>query len=145
MLSRLSFSVIAICLCALTASAQVPTGTVTGRVVDSKGLTAPGVTVTATSPNLQGPRVTVTSENGDYSLPLLPPGEYTISFELSGFKPVKRTLSVASTQSVPLNVELSLAEITETVQVTADASPFLNTAQVATNIKQELMQGNGGG
>ena len=140
MLSRLSFSVIAICLCALTASAQVPTATVTGRVVDSKGLTAPGVTVTATSPNLQGPRVTVTSENGDYSLPLLPPGEYTISFELSGFKPVKRTLSVASTQSVPLNVELSLAEITETVQVTADASPFLNTAQVATNIKQELMQ-----
>ena len=35
MLSRLSFSVIAICLCALTASAQVPTATVTGRVTRS--------------------------------------------------------------------------------------------------------------
>ena len=137
---KLSLSVIGICLCALTASAQVPTGTISGRVIDEKGGVTPGVTVTATSPNLQGPRVTVTSENGDYAIPLLPPGDYTISFELSGFRGVKRTVSVASTQMVPLNVELTLAEVTETVQVTADASPFLSTAQVATNIKQELMQ-----
>ena len=88
---KLSLSVIGMCLCALTASAQVPTGTISGRVIDEKGGVTPGVTVTATSPNLQGPRVTVTSDNGDYAIPLLPPGDYSISFELSGFRSVKRT------------------------------------------------------
>ena len=86
-----------------------------------------------------GPTVTVTSDNGDYAIPLLPPGDYTVTFELSGFRTVRRTVSVAGTQTVPLDVELSIAEVTETVQVTADASPFLDTAQVATNIRQELM------
>src|SRR5687767_3529862 len=125
--SKLLLAVV-MCLCAVVATAQVPTGTVTGRVVDEKEGVTPGVTVTATSPNLQGPRVTVTSGNGDYSIPLLPPGDYTVTFELSGFRTVRRTISVASTQTVPLNVELSIAEVTETVQVTADASAFLNTA-----------------
>ncbi|MBM3818765.1 MAG: carboxypeptidase regulatory-like domain-containing protein [Acidimicrobiia bacterium] len=47
-------------------AAQSTTGTISGRVVDAQGLPVPGVTVTATSPNQQGTRETVTSENGDY-------------------------------------------------------------------------------
>lgn len=139
MFSKLVLSCLGVCVFALHANAQVPTGTISGRVLDQNGATAPGVTVTAASPSLQVPRVTVTSENGDYSLPLLPPGNYTVTFELSGFRDVRRTLPVASTQTIPLNVELSIAEVTEAVQVTADASPFLSTVQVATNIKQDLM------
>ena len=57
-----------------TATAQSTTGTISGRVVDAQGLPVPGVTVTATSPNLQGTRETVTSANGDYILSLLPSG-----------------------------------------------------------------------
>jgi protocatechuate 3,4-dioxygenase beta subunit len=56
------------------AAAQSTNGTISGRVTDSQGLPLPGVTVIATSPNLQGARETVTSENGDYILTLLPPG-----------------------------------------------------------------------
>ncbi len=51
-----------------------------------QGLALPGVTVNATSPNLQGVRTVVTTENGDYVLSLLPSGTYTVSFELSGFQ-----------------------------------------------------------
>ena len=59
-----------ICVLALAAgtAAQSTTGTVSGRVVDGDALPVPGATVTATSPNLQGSRETVTSENGDYIL-----------------------------------------------------------------------------
>ena len=96
--SKLSL-VIVMCLFVANASAQVPTGTISGRVMDEKGGTAPGVTVTATSPNLQGPRVTVTSMNGDYTIPLLPPGEYSVAFELSGFRTIRRSVSVSSTQT----------------------------------------------
>ena len=44
----------------------------------------PGVTVTVESAALQGPRTTVTSANGDFIIPFLPPGEYTVTFEIQG-------------------------------------------------------------
>ena len=70
-------AVVGVIFTAAPVAAQSTTGTISGRVVDSQGLALPGVTVTATSPNLQGARETVTSENGDYILTLLPPGSYT--------------------------------------------------------------------
>ena len=45
------------------------TGTLSGAVLDQSGLVLPGVTVTVTSPSLQGVRSTVTDENGRYSMP----------------------------------------------------------------------------
>jgi hypothetical protein len=127
-------------LCATVASAQVPTGTISGRVVDQDGGVVPGATVTATSPNLQGERTVVTSENGDYSIPLLPPGDYTVSVELSGFQTVRRQTAVAPTQMVPLDITLAVGGVTETVNVVADAQPFLDTATNATSVRQELTQ-----
>lgn len=78
-----------------------PTGTISGQVVSDVGI-LPGVTVTVQSPNLQGRRTVVTSENGDYIFPFLPPGDYTVTFELEGFQTVKETVRVAAAQSVPL-------------------------------------------
>src|SRR5690606_23857250 len=46
--------------------AQVPTGTIGGRVTDAQDRSIPGVTVTVSSPALQGVRTTVTTVNGDY-------------------------------------------------------------------------------
>src|SRR5687767_8736563 len=89
---------------AVAAAAQSTTGTISGRIVDPQGLPVPGVTVTATSPNLQGTRETVTSENGDYILTLLPSGVYSISFELSGFGTQTRSTTIAPTQVVPLDI-----------------------------------------
>ena len=62
-----------------------PTGTIVGQVTDPDGLAMPGVTVTASSTVLQGQRSAVTSANGDYIVPFLPAGEYTLTFELQGF------------------------------------------------------------
>jgi outer membrane receptor protein involved in Fe transport len=120
-------------------SAQTPTGTISGRVVDSSDLAVPGVTVTATSPNLQGARTTVTSANGDFILPSLPPGEYTVSFELSGFATVKETRDLAPTQPVVLEVTLQPATLTEVVNVEARSDAFANTVQAATSIKQDTL------
>lgn len=123
-----------------SAFAQSTTGTISGQVLDSQKLALPGVTVTATSPNLQGNRETVTSENGDYILSLLPSGTYTVSFELSGFEPLKRTVTVAPTQVVPLSVEMGVGGVTETIQVVgATADVLTQTAQVATNFNQQLI------
>ena len=105
----------ALFLAAASASAQTTTGTISGRVIDSQGLALPGVTVTASSPNMQGVRTVVTSGNGDYIFSALPSGTYTITYELSGFQNQQRTVAVAPTQVVPLDVTLGVATLTETV------------------------------
>ncbi len=124
---------------ALPASAQAPTGTVSGRVVSADGQPLPGVTVSAASANLQGTRTTVTSANGDYLIPLLPPGDYTLTFEIGSFEPLKETRRVAGTQNAIVNAKMSLAGVRETVTVVGDAQTFAESAHVATNFKQNLM------
>src|SRR4051794_1702290 len=103
--------IVAILAVGVTVQAQSTTGTITGRVVDAQGLPVPGATVAAMSPNLQGTRETVTSANGDYILSLLPSGPYTVTFELSGFATQTRTVNVAPTQVVPVEVEMGPAAL----------------------------------
>ena len=92
--------VLAIVLSAGVANAQSTTGTISGHVSDTQGLAVPGVTVTVTSPNLQGVRSTVTSEIGDYVVTLLPSGTYKLTFELSGFQKQEKRILLAPTQTL---------------------------------------------
>ena len=132
--------VVAVLATSGVADAQSTTGTISGRVVDTQERTVPGVTVSVESPNLQGIRTAVTSENGDYIFTLLPPGQYTITFELSGFERQQRTVTVAPTQTLPIDVTMGLAGVAETVEVVGRAADVLTqTAQVATNFPQELI------
>lgn len=78
----LGFLVVAL-LPSFVVAQSIPTATVTGKVTSDQS-PLPGVTVTVTSPNLQGARTAVTSAAGDYLVPFLPPGEYTVAFELEG-------------------------------------------------------------
>ena len=120
-------------------AAQNTTGSVSGRISDSGGLPVPGATITVESPNLQGVRTTVSSANGDYIFPHLPPGPYTITVELSGFASVKQARDVAVSQPVEVNVTLRPASVTEVVNVTARSDAFTNTVQASTNIQQDLL------
>lgn len=139
---RLKVFLATVCLALLAgvANAQVPTGTISGRVLDQDGGGVPGATITVTSPNLQGERVVVSSMYGDYSIPLLPPGDYTVRVELSGFQTVTKQVAVAATQTVSLDLSLALGTLQESVTVTASATPFLETATNATSVRQELTQ-----
>jgi hypothetical protein len=122
------------------AHAQSTTGTISGRVVDTQERTVPGVTVSVESANLQGIRTAVTSENGDFIFTLLPSGQYTITFELSGFERQQRTVSIAPTQVVPVDVTMGLAGVSETVDVVGRSADVLTqTAQVAINLSQDLI------
>jgi outer membrane receptor protein involved in Fe transport len=138
-----SWLLFAVALLALArvAAAQTTNGTISGHLSDAQGLALPGVTVNASSPNLQGVRTVVSSENGDYVLSLLPSGTYTVSFELSGFQTVTKTVALAPTQILPLDTTMGPAAITETVNVTGRAADVLTqTSQVATNFKQDLIR-----
>jgi hypothetical protein len=118
-----------------------PTGTISGKVVDQQGLAVPGASVTAASPALQGTRSTTTSSNGDYILPFLPAGEYSVTFELPGFATVRRTERVRPAETVTVNPAMDVRTVTETVEVVGQvASEFNNQAQVATSFKADLVE-----
>ena len=88
------------------------TGTIQGRVTDAQGAVLPGVTVSATSPSALGAQTAVSSETGNYRFPALPPGTWTVTYELAGFSTVRREgiqLSLGFTAN--LNIELALATL----------------------------------
>jgi len=118
------------------------TGTIQGRVSDAQGAVLPGVTVTATSPSMLGPQSTVTSESGTYRFPAVPPGTYTVTYELAGFNTLRREgVQIALGFTATLNVELTLSSVQETVTVTG-ASPLIDTTstRVQQNFKLDNLQ-----
>lgn len=118
-----------------------PTGNVSGKISDPDGLPLPGVTVTAASPAMQGVRTAVSSDNGDYIIPFLPPGTYEITFEIGGFQTLKREVLVEIAETIPLSVRLAMASLTETVEVTGTAgTEIAQTATVASTYKADLIE-----
>ena len=116
----------------------LPTGTLTGRVAETEGLPLPGVTVTAKSPSLQGTRTAVTNLNGDFVLPNLPPGDYVVSFIMSGFQSATRSMKVSAGQQSPVNVKLSIAAVAAEAMVVAQSETVSQTSQAATTYSTEL-------
>jgi hypothetical protein len=119
------FGLMSVCLlsAASPAVAQgVQAGTVSGMVQSIDKLPLPGVTVTATSPSLQGERFSVSDENGVYYLRGLLPGTYQVTFDIPGFQPATREgVQVGVGAVAVVDATMSLAAITETVTVTAEA------------------------
>ncbi len=92
-------------LLAVSASAQIGQGTLTGVLTDPQGAVLPGVTVTATSPALIGSRSTTTEVDGRFRLPQLPSGVYKLKFDLSGFTSIEReNLQVVIGQTITVDI-----------------------------------------
>lgn len=118
----------------------VQTGTVRGTVRDEQGLPVPGVTVTATSAALQGPRVVVTDSQGLYSIAALPAGSYTLTFELSGFGRIDRPTAVLLGLTIEQNATLRAAGVAETLQVVAASPAPIATPVVGANFRNEEIE-----
>ncbi|HEY5611947.1 MAG TPA: TonB-dependent receptor, partial [Thermoanaerobaculia bacterium] len=113
-----------------SAFAQGTTATLTGTVTQD-GAPLPGVTVTITSPAMQGTKTTVTSDNGGYLFPALPPGMYTVTFEMSGMQTITEKSPVSLSQTTRVNAEMRLSAVAEAITVTASAPAVLESPQIA--------------
>lgn len=113
------------------------TGQITGQVTSPDGAALPGVTVSVKSTALQGERTAVSDSQGGYIFRGLPPGEYTVSFNLTGFTTVERKLPLALGENRPMDQSLTVATVQETVEVTAEAPSILSSTQVGQNFRGE--------
>ncbi len=107
-----------------TAQAQPAVAGLAGRVVDPQGAPIPGATVSVQSLATSSSWATTTSEDGQFSLPLLPPGAYKALVELSGFSTWQADELVLQVgQRLRLDVRLALAGVRENVSVEAPGRP----------------------
>lgn len=118
-------------LAGLPAAGQDARGTVLGRVMDASGAVVPGAEVRITNENTGVSSAARTNDGGNFVLPYLIPGTYTLSCEMAGFKKWSRPgVQVRINDSVEVNVELSVGNVTESVEV-RDTTPLLSTAEAS--------------
>ncbi|HEY7497270.1 MAG TPA: TonB-dependent receptor [Vicinamibacterales bacterium] len=123
--------VLAILATASIAGAQEFRATIRGQVLDSSKGALPGVTVSATNNDTNEVATAVTNNEGNYSIPFLRPGKYTLTAELTGFQKYTRAGMVLSVnETATINVELGVGGLTEQVSVTAE-SPLLETSNAS--------------
>src|SRR5678816_1957334 len=76
---------------AIVPAATYAQGSIAGAVRDTSGAVLPGVTVEAASPALiEKIRTAITDGTGQYRIENLQPGQYTVTFTLTGFSTVKQ-------------------------------------------------------
>ncbi len=121
-----------------TAYAQ-QAGSVVGVVTDSNGVAASGVTIEARSNVLPGVRTAETDANGRYQLPLLPPGEYEITFRDANGMVTRRSTMVMLQQRNDLDIALGGGD--EIVVVSQQMSVDTASASLKNSITNEMITG----
>lgn len=118
---------LALLLSALPAYSQLSSGSVLGTVSDSTGAVIPGVSIKVTNMGTGQARDAVTNESGNYRVDLLPPGDYQVEAELSGFrKGVRRGIIVSIDARTRIDFTLVVGEVSEVVNVEGQA-PLVQT------------------
>ena len=115
--TRHVMGIVCLLLAGMLATAQVVTVTVQGRVYDSTGAAIPQATVTAVNSATGLSRTTTADAMGDYQIPLLPAGDYTVTVEKTGFqKAAKKThLDIGAVGTLDFN--LAVGQVQEQVEV----------------------------
>jgi hypothetical protein len=117
------------------ANAQVDRGSVSGTVTDPSGAGVTGAKVTVTNAAMGTQSSTVTTGVGEYTVPELAAGTYSITVVAPGFSTLVRngiTVSVGETARVDL--QLGVGQGSTTITVTEDA-PLLQTDSPQNNLE----------
>uniref|UniRef100_Q01NB5 TonB-dependent receptor n=1 Tax=Solibacter usitatus (strain Ellin6076) TaxID=234267 RepID=Q01NB5_SOLUE len=128
--SRLFWSCAIFALTATSGTSQT-LGQITGRITDSSGAAVSAAKVTLVNTATNAVRSTLSTEDGDYTFPSLPPGVYNVRTEHSGFRiAAANHLEVQVQQSVRQDLTLEVGQVSESVEVSASAD-LLQTENLA--------------
>ena len=117
----ITLAVLLLCGAALL-SAQSATQSILGLVTDSSGAVLSGATVTITNIGTGVSRSVHTNQTGNYTVPLIPVGNYDLKVEMAGFKTeTVHNIRVETGAQVRQDLQLQIGAVTETVEVSAAA------------------------
>ncbi len=120
-------SVVCFLVAADTGLGQASTATLTGIVQDSSGAVLPNVTVSVRNTDQNTTQFTTTNETGSYVLPVLNPGNYSVTAESPGFKIfVREGVVLQLNQVARIDIRLDVGSIGETIGV-KESVPLVET------------------
>jgi hypothetical protein len=129
-------------LTAIPALAQTGNSVITGTVTDtSTKAPVADVVVTATSPALQGEQLVVTDGSGQFRIPNLPSGDYSLRLEKESYRPYSRgAIALRTATTIRVNVELlpETLKAEEIVVVGRPPTVDVGSSSTAQNISQDF-------
>ena len=142
---RLSSAVCVMCLLALAVNAfgQTPgTGAISGMVFDPSNRVIANAEVLTVNEAINLSRSAITTAEGVFRVPLLPPGNYTVTVKAMGFSEhTSHSILVTVSETSYLNVTLTIAGVNTSVQVASDTEIVeVESSTLGRAVKQEAIQ-----
>src|SRR5262245_25745091 len=132
---RLALALLLAGLAAAPALAQFNAGTVMGTVTDEQQGAVVGASVTVRNVDTGVSRTIMTDSAGRFRMPNLPPGNYGITVDRTGFASYVRSgITLAVNQDAVVDVLMKPATLTETITVQSDA-PLLETTKAEVGVR----------
>lgn len=115
-------------------------GTVKGAVKDSTGAVLPGAQVALMNKSTQRSLQTLTTEAGTYSFAFLPPGQYSLTFDMQGFRRLVRDSVVVNiAETVVIDAVMQVGEVTSEITVTGEAPLVQTTTSALGRVVEQAM------
>src|SRR5260370_13378714 len=122
-----SLLILILAFCALPPYAQYR-ASIQGVATDPDGATVSGATLTLTNLETNQKLTATTDGNGIYNFNALPPSKYSLAVEKTGFKKkVLDNVGIIPEQANAVNIQLEIGQVTESVTVSGDSTPLLDT------------------
>jgi hypothetical protein len=121
--------------------AQSATATLSGTLTDQSDAVVPGVTVTVLHATTGLQRRAVTTGQGGFVFPLLPPGRYSLTAELQGFATLEVPEILLNVgDAIALSLRMTIAKVGETLTVTAEPPRLSTSATVGTVVDRQFVE-----
>jgi hypothetical protein len=125
-------------LAATSVSAQVVTGSISGRVTDTSEAVLPGVAVKIENVETGLSRTIQTDAAGRFEVRNLPLGSYSVTAQQAGFQTeVRRGITLTVGSEAVVNLALSVGEVQQKIEVTAEAPAIETTSATLSNLVNE--------
>lgn len=123
--------------------AQVKSSAITGTITDPTGAVLPNVMVTVTEQETNTTTTAQSDSKGEYSVPYLPLGRYTVTVAATGFRTYRKTdINLAGATTVRADILMAVGTATQSVEVKADALTIqTENAQVSDAVSAETITG----
>src|SRR5437016_7175695 len=136
MLGRVGIAIvawIAFGTCLSVAQISTATATILGVVKDTSGALIPRVSITIKHTGTGLTRAAISSESGDYNVPLLPVGAYELTTTIPGFKQqVRSGINLVVGQQAVIDLTLEVGAAAQQITVSEEA-PLVNTTLSSTS------------
>jgi hypothetical protein len=140
--TKLFLPLLVISLLTPSALAQTHRASIRGIVSDTANARITGAAIKLIDLSTNETRTVTSTDDGAFTLSALPPGEYRIESEKSGYRKFAQHLTVRVNQEIRIDITLEVGEVTAVEEVTASALPLRkDSAALGTVIENRAITG----